>query len=136
MIDELAIIEVDWDVIKQAFHALSHSGLFTLLVVLIATDFITGTFHGFLSKELDSSVGTAGLIKHSTILILATIIGVVLNLMGMGGLASAFLSFYVAEYSLSIIENSVGIGVPFPSKWKRYFVQIKDDIDNDNEGVN
>lgn len=122
-------IQVDWDSVKYSFNHLSHSGLFSLLVVLIALDFLTGTFHAFVTKELDSSVGSQGLMKHSTILILATVIGVTLNLMGMDILANTFMTFYIAEYALSIIENSVGIGVPFPSKWKQYFIQIKDTTD-------
>lgn len=122
-------IQVDWESVKYSFNHLSHSGLFSLLVVLIALDFLTGTFHAFITKELDSSVGSQGLMKHSTILILATVIGVTLNLMGMDILANTFMTFYIAEYALSIIENSVGIGVPFPSKWKQYFVQIKESTD-------
>ena len=132
MQDEILNVHIDWDSLKLSFSTLSHSGLFTLLVTLIAVDFITGTFHAFVTKELDSSIGSRGLMKHSTILILATVIGVVLDLMRMDVLANTFMTFYIAEYSLSIIENAVGIGVPFPNKWKQYFVQIRDEDDEVN----
>lgn len=91
-----------------------NSPYFIGLVVLIILDFILGTFRSLLAKDLNSSVGLKGLIKHTSVFIIVVIVSEICFVTGYPELATAFQLFYVWEYAISIVENLAILNIPLP----------------------
>ena len=91
-----------------------NSPYFIGLVVLIVLDFILGTFRSLMYKDLNSSVGLKGLIKHTSVFIIVTIVSEICYVTGYPEMATAFQLFYVWEYAISIVENLAILKIPLP----------------------
>lgn len=91
-----------------------NSPYFIGLVVLIVLDFILGTFRSLLAKDLNSSVGLRGLIKHTSVFIIVIIVSEICFITEYPELATAFQLFYVWEYAISIVENLAILNIPLP----------------------
>lgn len=103
--------------IKQFFNSgVLESPHFKLLLILIIVDIIIGTFLAITNRKLSSEIGLKGMIKHSTVILIAVVLGSILRLSGQIELSVMMGWFYVAEYGLSIVENLDVLGIPFP-KW-------------------
>lgn len=98
----------------EAIYQLNDNGLFWILFGIIIADFLTGTLKAFVSKDLDSSAGTLGLIKHICVILIVVSVSLVGYIMENDFIAYTFITFYLFNYLLSIIENLHVIGVPFP----------------------
>lgn len=107
----------------------------TILVVVMATDYITGCIVAACGRSpktdgggLSSKVGFVGLAKKGfimAIVLLATLLD-----RALGGEAAVFQSlamcYYIANEGLSILENAGLLGVPFPEKLKRALESLRD----------
>lgn len=91
-----------------------NSPYFIGLIVLIILDFILGTFRSLLAKDLNSSVGLKGLIKHSSVFIIVVIVNEICYVTGYPEMATAFTLFYIWEYAISIVENLAILNIPLP----------------------
>ena len=106
-------------VFRYGYDVLINSGIldspyYNILIVLIILDFILGTFRSILNKNLNSSIGLKGLIKHTTVIVIVTIICAMFRVSNNIELSVAFIMFYIWEYVLSVIENLSLLSVPFP----------------------
>lgn len=109
----------------------------TLLVVLcymMAIDYATGWLCGAMGKspkteggKLDSKTGWNGLMKKAVMLLVVFMAAQLDRIMPEGTqiFRDAMAMFYVANEGLSITENLVIIGVPFPAFIKKALEQIK-----------
>lgn len=98
----------------------------SVLIGLMAIDFITGLLIGGKAKELDSSIGIRGLIKKVYILLLigaCYLIGLVVPIGDNIGDGVA-VAFCVIEF-FSVVENGGKLGVPIPQKLKDMMTQLK-----------
>lgn len=99
-----------------------------VLLVLIATDYVSGVLSGVKNRQLNSSIGFHGLIKKVMIILLV----VLANCMDMSlGLAEPYLRtgviyFYSINEGISIIENAVKMGIPIPSILTDLFANRKE----------
>lgn len=91
-----------------------NSPYFIGLIVLIILDFILGTFRSLIAKDLNSSVGLKGLIKHSSVFIIVVIVNEICYVSGYPEMATAFTLFYIWEYAISIVENLAILNIPLP----------------------
>ena len=91
-----------------------NSPYFIGLIVLIILDFILGTFRSLIAKDLNSSVGLKGLIKHSSVFIIVVIVDEICYVTGYPEMATAFTVFYIWEYAISIVENLAILNIPLP----------------------
>lgn len=101
----------------------------TVLLILVVIDYITGIIKGVLYQELSSARGFKGLFKKFMILIVVTL-GALIDtyvVKTSGVLTAACCTFYIANESISIIENSAAIGVPIPKKLTDILEQLKGD---------
>lgn len=103
--------------------------IYTLLAFVIA-DYVTGVLRAGVEKKLSSAIGFKGIAKKIMIFIVV----------GIGNLCDAYLIkgdgtmirtaiifFYIANEGLSILENSVSIGLPVPEKLKTMLKQFKEE---------
>ena len=118
-------ILADFTNVLNCLIAVVTSFIFIVLCVLILMDIITGKIKALKFGDIDSSVGTHGLIKHSLVLIINVLVGVFVLIIQVDYLGYLFISFYILEYVTSIIENLDVIGVPFPDTFRKYFRRLK-----------
>lgn len=85
------------------------------LVLLIIVDIFLGILSGYINKELSSSIGLEGVIKHSVVILLNIVFKYISDIYNLESFFTLFLMFYLIQYSLSILENVYSIGVPIPT---------------------
>ena len=101
-------------------------GLLIALVVFITIDYITGIMCAIIDKKLSSEVGFKGIFKKVLILMLVGIANVIdVHVVGEGSaLRGATVCFYLSNEGLSILENTVHLGLPVPEKLKEVLSQL------------
>lgn len=106
-------------------------GLDSILIVLLVTmliDYLTGICKAIYLKKLNSSIGLKGIIKkfgYLLIVILAALADKVLN-NGTLAIRTIVIYFFIANESLSILENWALMGLPLPKKLYEVFEKLKD----------
>lgn len=109
--------------------------LLKTIVFLAVADYITGIIKGIYLKELSSEIGFKGLLKKIVMfIVIAVAYEIQLLIGGTIPLREVVIMFYVANESLSLIENAA-IFVPIPEKLKDVLLQLRDkETDRDSEG--
>lgn len=102
-----------------------------ILVILIVMDYLTGVGLALKEKELNSEIGSKGLLKKAAIFVViilaAQLDRVVDNPVNLFRTAAGL--FYIANEGISITENIGKIGVPLPAFIKKALVQLKKNSD-------
>lgn len=98
---------------------------FKCLIVIMIIDYVTGVMANILN--LDSKVGFKGIAKKVMILALVAVGAQVDKAMGTDGYMCRTIvtMFYIANESLSIVENSAKMGLPVPKKLIECLEQLK-----------
>jgi len=93
-----------WDTILQA------------LMALVIIDFITGVLAAYSEKKLNSEVGQKGIIKKVCIFLMVALAQIIDVSTGFEEpmLRTAVIMFFIANESLSALENMGRLGVPLP----------------------
>ncbi|HEM3642070.1 TPA: phage holin family protein [Streptococcus suis] len=103
-------------------------GILYALLVFIIIDYLTGIFAAVVEKQLSSSIGFRGIFKKIAILFLVSIghlIDTVIIKQG-GTIRTMVIFFYLSNEGLSILENTVRIGLPIPEKLQAILKQINE----------
>ena len=110
-------------------------GLLIALVVFITIDYITGIMCAVIDKKLSSEVGFKGIFKKVLILMLVGIANVIdVHVVGTGSaLRGATVCFYLSNEGLSILENTVHLGLPVPEKLKEVLSQLHNREEKDKQ---
>lgn len=101
-------------------------GLLIGLIVFMIIDYITGIGVAVINKTVSSSTGFKGLFKKMLIL-LYVIMGNIIDvyIIKSGSTArTAVILFYISNEGISIIENSVKLGLKVPDKLKRILEEL------------
>ena len=108
----------DWDVALQ------------ILLTVILLDYITGICKAIYSKKLDSSVGVRGIVKKVGYLIVVAMSQGLDQINGnIGAIRTLIIYFFIANESLSILENWGNMGLPLPKKIFNVFKQLTSEND-------
>lgn len=121
------VIVINWADVGMHFKELYTSPIYVGLLILILIDVLTGKSKAVLLNDFDSSIGTRGLIKHTTIIILNTLVGVTVRVFGVMEVGYIFGLFYMLEYVTSILENLDVLGIPFPDSFKKHFRRMREE---------
>ena len=102
--------------------------IYTLLAFVIC-DYISGIIRAGFERKLSSKVGFRGIFKKIMIFIIVGIANLCdKNLVqNQAMIRSAIIFFYIANEGLSILENSLAIGLPIPEKLKILLEQFKEE---------
>ena len=133
-----------WNTIQLIFTAIGGwlgyflggcDGLLIALVVFAVTDYITGVMCAIADKKLSSAVGFKGICRKVLIFILIGIANAldIYVLDHAGVLRTAIIFFYISNEGLSLVENSVHLGLPVPEKLKDVLEQLHDRESNDTK---
>ncbi|MEG3311556.1 phage holin family protein [Streptococcus sp. SS-4456] len=103
-------------------------GILYALLVFIIIDYLTGIFAAVVEKQLSSSIGFRGIFKKIAILFLVSLghmIDTAIIKQG-GTIRTMVIFFYLSNEGLSILENTVRIGLPIPEKLQEILKQINE----------
>ncbi|HFI0253684.1 TPA: holin family protein [Streptococcus suis] len=103
-------------------------GILYVLLVFIIIDYLTGIFAAVVEKQLSSSIGFRGIFKKIAILFLVSLghlIDTAIIKQG-GTIRTMVIFFYLSNEGLSILENTVRIGLPIPEKLQAILKQINE----------
>ncbi|HEM4736660.1 TPA: phage holin family protein [Streptococcus suis] len=103
-------------------------GILYALLVFIIIDYLTGIFSAIVEKQLSSSIGFRGIFKKIAILFLVSLghlIDTAIIKQG-GTIRTMVIFFYLSNEGLSILENTVRIGLPIPEKLQAILKQINE----------
>lgn len=102
--------------------------IYTLLAFVIC-DYLSGIIRAGFERKLSSKVGFRGIFKKIMIFIIVGIANLCdKNLVqNQAMIRSAIIFFYIANEGLSILENSLAIGLPIPEKLKILLEQFKEE---------
>ena len=102
--------------------------IYTLLAFVIC-DYLSGIIRAGFERKLSSKVGFRGIFKKIMIFIIVGIANLCdKNLVqNQAMIRSAIIFFYIANEGLSILENSLAIGIPIPEKLEVLLEQFKEE---------
>ena len=106
-------------------------GFLYALIAFVVIDYITGLMAAIIEHKLSSEIGFKGIFKKVLIFTMVAI-GNILDskIIGDGStIRTAVIFFYLSNEGISIIENSVIIGLPVPHKLKDILAQLNADGD-------
>jgi toxin secretion/phage lysis holin len=104
-------------------------GFLLTLVSFVVVDYITGMLRAVVEKRLSSRVGAKGIAKKAAIFLVVGIGHLAdVYILGSSGsaLRTAVVFFYIANEGISLLENTVAIGLPVPDKLKEVLIQLHD----------
>lgn len=86
-----------------------------ILFLMIVLDYITGVLASAINRELSSKIGFKGIFKKVAILIIVVISYQLDKMMGQVNIFRYIVCFfYIANESISVLENFARLGVPLP----------------------
>lgn len=102
-------------------------GFLRALFIFTAVDYISGVMAAYVQGILSSRVGFKGIAGKIMIFALVGIVNVLDRefLGNSDALRTAVVFFYMANEGISILENTVKIGLPVPEILKEKLLQIK-----------
>lgn len=103
------------------------------LVCVMAADYVTGLLVAALWRKskktvsggLDSEICYKGLVKKGMMLVLVWLGAMLDTVTGSGFVRTAVCLFFIANESLSILENTALMGVPYPAAVKNMLEVMK-----------
>ena len=116
-----------WLVVLGGFLFNKFDGLMWALITFIVLDYLTGVLAAAVRKELSSEIGAKGIAKKLLVFVVIIIANVVdVQIIGENHvLRSITIMFYIANESISILENAGSLGVPVPKKILSVLIQLK-----------
>jgi len=102
-------------------------GFLYALIAFVMVDYITGVLRAIVEKQLSSRIGSRGIAKKVAIFLVVGI-GHLVDVYLLGGngsaLRTAVIFFYISNEGISLLENSVAVGLPVPEKLKEVLSQL------------
>lgn len=106
----------------------------TILIGMMAIDYLTGLMSGIVNKNLNSRIGFVGLIrKLYYLLLVAAVYAIALIVPGIEFAGDgAAIAFILLEF-ISITENGGKMGLPIPKYIQDLLLALKNKSDGDDE---
>lgn len=99
----------------------------TVLLTLMALDYITGVAKGIYNKDLSSETGWKGLLKKLMTLCIVIVANELQKLLGNNiAIRDIVIMFYTANEGLSILENVAAVSNNIPQALKDVLLQLRD----------
>ncbi len=109
--------------------------LFELLLIFLALDYITGVLRAIYTKKISSDIGAKGIIKKVGY-ILIVIVASLLDMLFDNGdkIRNLIIYMFIANESISIIDNWTNMGIKIPRLLKKNLTQIENNLEkNESE---
>lgn len=102
--------------------------LVAVLCLTMILDVLSGMIKAFVLKKASSKIGSEGLAKKASIIIILILAMLCDYMLGWNVSIFRLMTsvFYIANESLSVLENLAQIGVPLPKFLRDALIQLKD----------
>ncbi len=99
-----------------------------VLVCFMVLDYITGVLRAYVNKEVSSAIGLKGIARKAVIFVVLIVAVLLDRLLNTGNwvFRTLICYFYIANESISLLENCAGLGLPIPDKLKEALSQLKE----------
>ena len=99
-----------------------------ILIVFMILDYMTGVLKGYVNKELSSDIGLTGIARKAVILIVLIVAVCLDRLLNAEHWVFRTLVcyFYIANESISLLENCSALGAPVPQQLVDALAQLKE----------
>lgn len=99
-----------------------------VLVCFMVLDYVTGLLRAYVNKEVSSDVGLKGIARKAVIFVVLIVAVLLDRLLNTGNwvFRTLICYFYIANESISLLENCAGLGLPIPEKLKEALSQLKE----------
>ena len=99
-----------------------------VLVCFMVLDYVTGLLRAYVNKEVSSSVGLKGIARKAVIFVVLIVAVLLDRLLNTGNwvFRTLICYFYIANESISLLENCSALGLPIPEKLKEALAQLKE----------
>jgi len=119
-------MQIDNGLLLYQYSSLISNIMIQLMVWTSLIDILTGMSVGIKCRELNSTRGLNGVVKHVCVIALILVVYPYMGLLNLEPYANAFVGFYIVNYLISILENLTKLGAPVPKFVKRYLFKVKD----------
>lgn len=101
--------------------------LIIVLICAVALDYVTGMISAAVRGVMSSKIGCVGILKKVAIFILVALAALLDKLVPAtnDAVRASVIVFYIANESLSILENATEIGLPLPDALKNALALLK-----------
>lgn len=117
-------MELELEQIIEAYRRIATVSYYQIFIASVLIDVISGFAKSFINKEANSTKGLLGVIKHLLVVLLVLTVAPYLTLIGAQWVSQWFLTFFIASYGISIVENYAQLGLPMPDFVKQYFEKL------------
>jgi len=108
---------------------------FIVLLIVMGLDYVTGVCKAIYKKNLNSFIGIKGIIKKFGIILIVVLSVLLDKLTGnTNAIKLLVIYFFVANESISILENWGSMGLPLPKKLYSILENLKEE-GSDTDGV-
>ena len=99
-----------------------------VLVCFMVLDYVTGLLRAYVNKEVSSDVGLKGIARKAVIFVVLIVAVLLDRLLNTGNwvFRTLICYFYIANESISLLENCSTLGLPIPEKLKEALAQLKE----------
>ena len=101
--------------------------LFYGLIFCIAADYLSGICAAVYEKKLSSETGFRGILKKVVLLLIVSLSHILGEIVHIPSLRDLVIGFYIANESLSILENAARMDIKCTNKLKKVLEQLKQD---------
>ena len=99
--------------------------LFSVLLVCILIDYVTGVLAALYEKRLHSEIGFRGILKKVMILLIVILAQMIGTAAGIEEVRDLVVGFYIANEGISVLENAGRMNVPVCKNLTQYLEQLK-----------
>lgn len=102
-------------------------GLFSVLIIAILLDYLTGVIKAIIKKQLSSEIGYKGILKKISLFIVVALANIIDKIVFTNALFLRYgiMLLFLANEGISILENLSLIGVPIPQSIIKALLQVK-----------
>lgn len=101
-------------------------GLITTLIALMVLDYVTGVLKSIYNKKLSSEIGIKGIIRKVLMLIVIGVTWLIQNNLGIPAIREMVIMFFIANESISLLENIAQMGIKIPNKLTSILLQLRE----------
>ena len=128
-------LEITFTDLATQYYRLFNDVYIHAFTYMILLDILTGLAKAWRQHKLNSSISSAGLIKHCITAVICISVYPWLLFTGFKGLAYGLLGFFTVNYAISNVENLDALGVKFPKWVTKRLEKIKKDFDEEEKGL-
>ena len=99
---------------------LQNSHIFVAIIYASFIDIFLGIIKAVVSKSLNSTISSYGLLKHCLLILIPPLTVPIFFALGYGDYWSVFETLVLFTQALSLAENWIALGLPFPEAIAKY----------------